>query len=281
MRKTIICAVSALVVMAVGCKSVSEEQKVSDYEAKVEALMESYQTKTDAIVNDSTLTDEARRASLESLYNETLEEYLADAKSVIKKNPSSPVALVALKEVYSSLEDAELEEFIGMIKGDVADTSAFIASLKEALASKKATAEGQMFTDFTIVQDPDNAETSTVKFSDYVGNGKYVLVDFWASWCGPCKREIPNIAAVYDKYRGDDFDVLSVAVWDKPEDTKKAAAEHGVVWNQIINAQKIPTDIYGIEGIPHIMLVGPDGTIVKRDLRGENIEKAVAEALGR
>ena len=86
---------------------------------------------------------------------------------------------------------------------------------------------------------------------------------------------------LYEKYKGDDFDVLSVAVWDKPEDTVKGAQEHGIVWSQIINAQQIPTDLYGIEGIPHIMLVGPDGTIIKRDLRGEAIGAAVAEALGR
>lgn len=279
MRNTIILA-AAVLVLTVGCKSVSEEQKVADYQAKVETLMKDYQTKTENIARDTTMTDEARSAALESLYEKTLKQYISDAKSVIKKNPSSPVAVVALQEVYSALEADEHEEMVGMIKSEVADTNAFIISLKETIASKKATAEGQMFTDFTVLQDPKDA-ASEVKFSDFVGKGKYVLVDFWASWCGPCKREIPNIAAVYDKYKGDDFDVLSIAVWDKPEDTAKAAAEHGVVWSQITNAQKIPTDIYGIEGIPHIMLVGPDGIILKRDLRGADIEKAVAEALGR
>lgn len=147
----------------------------------------------------------------------------------------------------------------------------------EAVDALSATAEGKPFVDFTIVQDANDSEGSTVSLSDYVGKGKYILVDFWASWCGPCRREIPNIAAVYDKYAGDDFDVLSVAVWDKPEDTKAAATEHGVVWNQIINAQQIPTDAYGIEGIPQIMLFGPDGTILKRDLRGEGIEAEVSK----
>ena len=86
---------------------------------------------------------------------------------------------------------------------------------------------------------------------------------------------------MYEEFKGDKFDMLSVAVWDKLEDTIKAAEEENITWNQIMNAQRVPTDIYGIEGIPHIILFGPDGTIVKRGLRGEEIRKAVAEALGK
>lgn len=137
---------------------------------------------------------------------------------------------------------------------------------------------GDDFIDFQVQQDPANP-TSMVRLSDYVGKGKWILVDFWASWCGPCRREMPNLKAVYDKFHGDKFDMLSVAVWDEPADSKQAAEELGISWNQIINAGQVPTDLYGIEGIPTIILFSPDGKVAKRGIRGPQIPEAVAECL--
>jgi hypothetical protein len=91
---------------------------------------------------------------------------------------------------------------------------------------------------------------------------------------------MPNLAKVYETYAGENFDMLSIAVADKLEDTLEAAPALGIVWNQIVNAQQIPLDLYGIDAIPHVILFGPDGTILKRNLRGEAIGEAVKEALG-
>ena len=136
------------------------------------------------------------------------------------------------------------------------------------------TGEGKIFKDFSA-----EYEGKVTKLSDYVGKGKYVLVDFWASWCGPCRAEIPNLIKVYNQYKGEKFEVLGVATWDKPEDTKKAIEQMGIPYPQMLNAQQAGSDAYGISGIPQIILFGPDGKIVKRNLRGAGVEQAVAEAL--
>lgn len=141
-------------------------------------------------------------------------------------------------------------------------------------AAMAETAEGMMFKDFEAEYDG-----KVQKLSDFVGKGKYVLVDFWASWCGPCRQEIPNLIKVWEKYSGKNFEVLGVASWDEPGDTKKAIDELGIKYPQIMNAQNAGTDVYGIGGIPQIILFGPDGTILHRDLRGNAVEEAVAKYL--
>ena len=265
MKKNLLLMAAVVLACMVSCKGKTEEEKLAEFNEWNQTFVENYRARLVALQDDA----EAAEAFADSAYN----AYLDYNKKALKENLNNAVGVAALKEVYSDFEDDELEKILNKLTAPLTgQDSAFVVNLKDALQSRKGTAEGQMFTDFEI---------DGVKFSDFVGKGKYVIVDFWASWCGPCRREMPNLRAVYEEFKGDNFDMLSVAVWDKLEDTIKAAEEENITWNQIQNAQHVPTDIYGIEGIPHIILFGPDGTIVKRGLRGEEIRKAVAEALGK
>ena len=149
-----------------------------------------------------------------------------------------------------------------------------VKDYRDKLLLAKETGEGAMFRDFEVTY-----EGKTFRLSDYVGKGKYVLVDFWASWCGPCRREIPVIKEIYKEYQPKGLEVISVAVWDEPENTIRAAGELELPWLNVINAQSIPTDIYGIQGIPSIFLFGPDGKILSRDKQDEELREAIANAM--
>lgn len=154
--------------------------------------------------------------------------------------------------------------------GDKVKTNPDLTKQKDGWAKKLNTDEGEMFTDFSV-----EYEGKTQKLSDYVGKGKYVLVDFWASWCGPCRHEIPFIKAVKERHSADSLVILGVATWDKPEDTQTAINNLGISWPQIMNAQKIGSDAYGISGIPEIILFSPEGKILARGLRENLIEAAI------
>ena len=220
---------------------------------------------------DNPVMADAISDSLLLLYDAHLEE-------VARANNDNVVGVYAITEMQGDEDAAKMLELLNGLADNMKAIPA-VGKTIESYQSVLATGEGSMFMDFEVVQDPENPAASTVRLSDYVGRGKYVIVDFWASWCGPCREEVPYLKAVYQQYKGKRFDMLSVAVSDLPANSKAAAEQLGITWNQIVNAQRIPGEIYGIRYIPHIILFGPDGTILRRGLRGDDIAVAVAEAL--
>lgn len=224
-------------------------------------------------MSDTTLTDEQRETKGKEMEN--LENSMISAiKAGIKKNITNPVGVLLLKQNYYYMDVADLNPLMPQIPAAY-DNDEAIVKIKNNVEKMKATAVGQKFTDFEM-QTP---EGKTVKLSDYVGKGKVVLVDFWASWCGPCRAETPILAEVYNQYKDKGFQVLGVATWDQPKDTKKAIEDLKITWPQILNAQNTPSELYGFNGIPHIILFGPDGTIVARDLRGDALKAKVKEMM--
>ncbi len=138
------------------------------------------------------------------------------------------------------------------------------------------TKEGEKMVDFAVKTE-DGGE---VKLSDYVGKGQVVVVDFWASWCAPCRREISGtLMEMHKKYDGKGLKILGVACWDKLEDTKKAIEELQIPWEQILDTQYIASDAYGFNAIPHIIVFSADGTILSRGLQGEELMAKVDELM--
>lgn len=156
-------------------------------------------------------------------------------------------------------------------------TFSLLRSDAENIRLQSRTAPGKMFTDYLIKG--GNPDGSDVRLSDYVGKGKYILLDHWASWCGPCKAEMPYLKKTWTDFAGDRFDIVSVAVNDKREQTLQALRQLDMPWHQILDAQNIPSTLYNIKGIPHLILFAPDGTILRRDLRGEQIYTAISQIL--
>jgi thiol-disulfide isomerase/thioredoxin len=205
--------------------------------------------------------------------NET-PKYTDLLNKTLEANVNNIIGAIVLTDMSQIYRIGQMDTAIAKLNKDVASLSLVKKVIDRNEILKKA-AVGQKFIDFTIDQ-PDGTKKS---LSDYAGKGKYLLVDFWASWCGPCRAEGPNLKELYAKYKGDKFEILGVAVWDEVSDTEKAIKEDKTTWPQILDAKEIPTKLYGINGIPHIILIGPDGTIVARELRGEAMKAKIDEAL--
>lgn len=243
-------------------------EKVSALDSKMGVL---YQA-----LKDNTLTEEQKEAKVKE-YNQLEEELGKVYKEAIQQNITKPVGIYLFKQNYYDLSTAENEALLQQIPANYQNDET-IGRIKSITERQKQTAVGQKFQDFEM----ETPEGKKVKLSDYVGKGKVVLVDFWASWCGPCRREMPNLVEAYTKYKGKNFEIVGVSLDAKAEGWKEAIKKLNMTWPQMSDLKYWNSEgaqLYAVNSIPHTVLIDGDGTIIARGLHGEGLQEKLAEVL--
>ena len=200
----------------------------------------------------------------------------------IKANPKSPVSVdVAQNMVYSAkFSKAEMENLLQAIDPSLRETAGY-KQLQKSLEEIATIALGEKYKDLELVDE----NGKTVQLSDYVKPGQYNMVEFWASWCGPCRGEIPHLRHVYDAYgKGKDaFNMISVSIDDKEKDWKQALKEENMKWTQLCDLKGWKGEVinkYKIQGVPFCLILDKEGRIIDHGVRGSELDVVLIEYLG-
>ncbi len=248
---------------------------MADYIGREKQLDEKFD-ELDGQLSAEGLSPERRQEILNSL-EQTENEYYQMTQQFCQDNITNPIGIELLKQNYYSFDGEALYAMVQDIPEKYRSDSR-VQRIIAAAEARHQTAPGVRFADFSA-QTPDG---KTVSLSDYAGKGNYVLVDFWASWCGPCCEEMPNLVRLYKEYAAKGFEIVGVSLDRELEAWKQGISRLGITWPQMSDLkywQAEAAGIYGVSSIPHTVLIGPDGIIIERDLRGVALASKLAELM--
>lgn len=200
------------------------------------------------------LQDPTVKDSLKLKKQKAESELLNKEVSFVRQYPASPVSLRIVEYICRNAKSEDILRYVSYLSQDQQATET-VAKLKDYAHRQKMTEAGTKAPIFTLKDDKGR----NVSLADY--KGKYLLIDFWASWCGPCRASFPAVKELYTKYKSDKFDILGLSLDRKEPAWRKALAEEKCPWTQVVDLDGTVANKYAVSTIPLMVLINPDGTI--------------------
>ena len=219
--------------------------------------------------------DQAKIQAVQEAYAKLMTDAQAKETELIKANPDSYVSTFVIVSSMGQMEYEQLKERYSLL-GEKAKASAQGKAIAAQIAKLESTAIGQIAPNFTIT----TPEGESISLYDI--KGKVKLIDFWASWCGPCRGENPHVVEIYKEYHPKGLEIFGVSLDNNKEAWVKAIADDGLVWkhgSDLKGWQSAPAQLYSVTGIPHTVLLDENNKIIAKNLRGDELKQKIAELL--